>query len=323
MKQETPFEKEYYYEKIGYIIEEIHKKIVWQKELIEKLLVVVFAWWHALLEWPPGIAKTLSLQSLSFAMNGEFKRIQFTPDLLPSDLIGSTVYRPQTGEFFIKKWPIFANFVLADEINRSPSKVHSALLEAMAEKQVTIWETTYLLPNPFFVFATQNPLEQEGTYRLPEAQLDRFMCKILVPYPTEADEIIIMKEYYKRDHQTITPILEMKDILQIQEYVHYAIFVDDSIYTYIKNIIFFTRNKNNSLYQYLVCPLSPRASLSLLQAAKAHAFLSKRDFVIPEDVKYTAYEVLRHRLFLNYEALAQDITPEEIIETIFQSVPIP
>lgn len=307
--------------KIDDIYTEIWKKVVWQKTLVRDLLIVLFSKWHILIEWAPGLAKTLTVDSLSKTLDLDFKRIQFTPDLLPSDLIGSNIYNPEKNEFYIKKWPIFTNFLLADEINRAPSKVQSALLEAMAEKQVSIWDKTFKLDLPFIVLATQNPIEQEWTFNLPEAQLDRFLLKTIVDYPNEDEEIQIMKNSTTIDNVSLEKVFSKIDLFEISSLID-EIHVDEKIFEYIKNIVFYTRVNSNEISKFLNYPVSPRASISLLKASKALAFLSWRDFVIPEDIKEMTYPVLRHRISLNYEALAEDIKIDDIIKSILDNVRI-
>ncbi len=311
--------KKDYIEKIQLIREEMKKVIVWQDNLVRDLLIGLFARGHVLLEGVPGLGKTLSISTLARVVDGKFHRIQFTPDLLPSDLIGARVYNQNTGEFSIKKWPIFANFILADEINRAPAKVQSALLEAMAERQVTIWEETFVLDKPFIVLATQNPIEQDGTYNLPEAQLDRFLLKTIVEYPTEEEEIQIMKKNFK-DIEKIEKQISKKEILEIQKHIEEDIFVDEAIFKYVKDIVFYTRKKDWKIFSFLQYGASPRASIALIHCAKVLAFLQGRDFVIPEDIKEVAYPVLRHRLILSYEALADDVTKDEVISMILDTV---
>lgn len=312
--------REIAYKKIDDLFLEISKKVIWQQDLIRDTIITLFSKWHILIEWAPGLAKTLTVDSLAKTLNLDFNRIQFTPDLLPSDLIWAKIYHPDTKSFWIKKWPLFSNFVLADEINRAPSKVQSALLEAMAERQISIWDETFSLEEPFIILATQNPIEQEWTFNLPEAQLDRFLLKTVVNYPNEKEELEILKNIGKISKTTLKNILTKEDIFKIQELVE-NISVDDKIFSYIKNIIFFTR-KNPKIQKYLLYPVSPRGSISILQAAKAHAFLQKRDFVIPEDIKTVAFSCLRHRIALNFEALASGITPDEVIKNILDNVEI-
>lgn len=303
------------------IFDEISKKVIGQNTLLRDIVVSLFSKWHILIEWAPWLAKTLSVKSLASIFHLDFSRIQFTPDLLPSDLVWKTIYNPKDHSFSTKKWPIFSNFVLADEINRAPSKVQSALLEAMWENQVTIGETTFELPPPFMVLATQNPIEQEGTFSLPEAQLDRFLLKSVVDYPTEWQEIEIMKNIQSILKDDINPIFHKDDIFKIQKLIE-KIYVDDHIYTYVKDIVFYTRKTDSSLLNLLSYPLSPRASLALVASAKALAFLEWRDFVLPEDIKQMAYPALRHRIALSYEAISEWISADEIISNILSQVTI-
>lgn len=306
-------------DKISSLYEEVGKKVVWQKNMIRDLLIWVLSGGHVLIEWAPGLAKTLSVDTLSKTLELEFNRIQFTPDLLPSDLLGSNIYNPQTKDFYVRKWPIFTNFILADEINRAPSKVQSALLEAMAEKQVSIWDNTFKLDKPFMVLATQNPIEQEWTFNLPEAQLDRFLLKTVVDFPSAQEEIDIMKSSKDQEKVEIKNIFTKEEILNLQE-KSTEIYADDAILEYIKDIVFYTRNNNSKISKYLSFWVSPRASLALLKASKSLALLEGRDFVIPEDVKEMAYPVLRHRISLSYEALAEDVLVDDLIKTILDNV---
>lgn len=311
-----------YSEKIDNLRQEIKKIVVWQDLLVRDLLITLFCKWHILIEWVPGLAKTLTISSLAKSIDLDFSRLQFTPDLLPSDLIWARVYTPETKEFYVKTWPVVSNFVLADEINRAPSKVQSALLEAMAERQITIADKTIKLDEPFIVLATQNPIEQDWTYSLPEAQLDRFLFKTIVNYPSEQEEIEIMKNNtLNLDLSSVKKVLWKKDILKIQEIVG-EIYVDQNIFEYIKDIVFYTRDNKNDVWKYLFYWASPRASISLLIAAKALAFLSWRDFVIPEDVKEISKQVLRHRLIMNYEAIAENIWVDDLIDTILNKVKV-
>jgi len=307
-------------ERINNVRTEVSKKVVWQEMLIRDLLIWLLCKWHVLLEWAPGLAKTLSVASLSEVVSLNFSRIQFTPDLLPSDLVWNRIYNPDTKEFSVKKWPIFSNLLLADEINRAPSKVQSALLEAMAEKQVTIWDDTFKLDNQFMVLATQNPIEQDGTYSLPEAQLDRFLLKTIIDYPNERDEIEIMKQYSTFSDIKLAKILKKTDLTKLQDEVE-KVFVDENIYEYVKDIIFYSR-ENEEIKEYLLYWASPRASIALIKVAKALAFLEWRDFVIPEDIKEMIKWVLRHRIILSYEAIAEWITPDMVIEKIINKVEI-
>lgn len=315
-------ELEKYFEKISDLKVEIKKVVIWQDLLVRDLIITLFCKGHILIEWVPWLAKTLAISSLAKSIDLNFSRIQFTPDLLPSDLIGARIYTPETREFYVKTGPIVSNFVLADEINRAPSKVQSALLESMAERQVTIADKTIILDEPFIVLATQNPIEQDWTYTLPEAQLDRFLFKTVVNYPNESEEIDIMKNNtLNSDLSKLKIVLWKSDILKIQELVS-SVYVDQNIYGYIKDIVFYTRDKKNEVWKYLFYGASPRASISLLIASKAVAFLAWRDFVIPEDIKEIAKQVLRHRLIINYEAIAENIWVDDLIETILKKVKI-
>ena len=276
-------------------------------------------------EGVPGLAKTSTVKALADTVQAEFKRIQFTPDLLPADLIGTEVYRPKTGDFVIKKGPVFHNIILADEINRAPSKVQSALLEAMQERQVTIGENTFTLPDPFLVLATQNPIEQEGTYPLPEAQVDRFMLKILIDYPDKTEEKEIMKRVGFEAPNTVNQVLDPAKIDDIGAVIN-AVYMDEKLKDYIVDIVFATRNPRNydiEISDYIQYGASPRATIFLSLAARAHAFLQARAYVTPQDVKTIAPQVLRHRIILSYEAEAEDITPDQIISQVFDSVEVP
>ena len=309
-------------------LEEISKVMVGQKDLLEKLMIGLFADGHILVEGVPGLAKTTAIKTLSDVIDSEFSRIQFTPDLLPADLVGTQVYRPQTGEFVVKKGPIFSNFILADEINRAPAKVQSALLEAMQEKQVSIGEETFKLPSTFLVMATQNPVEQEGTYPLPEAQVDRFMLKVNVDYNTFDEEIEMAKRVTGEGFGKIKvdKMLNPSKVQDIRGLVN-NIFVDEKIYRYITEIIFATRNPNdfgiNELSGLIEFGASPRATINFIKASRARAFLSGRDFVIPEDIKSLANDILRHRIMLSYEADAQEVGCEEVIATLISKIKVP
>lgn len=307
-------------EKIQDFFAELDRVIVGQKNLKRDILICLLSGGHILLEWAPWLAKTLTVNTVAKAVGATFQRIQFTPDLLPSDLIGAKIYDPASKSFSVKKGPIFANFVLADEINRAPSKVQSALLEAMEERQVTIGEETFSLSHPFMVLATQNPIEQEGTFHLPEAQLDRFLMKTLVEYPTPEEEIQIMKEHTSVADTKIRKIFTKKDISEIKKNIE-QIQVSESIYDYVRDIVFFTR-EDQSLKKYLTYGASPRASLGIIRAAKTLAYIEARDFVIPEDIKSVAYGVLRHRIILSYEALAEEITPDMVIRKVLSHIEI-
>jgi len=305
---------------------EVGKKIIGQPKMMNSLLIGLLGNGHILLEGVPGLAKTLAIKTLSEALDGAFSRIQFTPDLLPSDVIGTQVYNIKEHEFSIKKGPVFANFVLADEINRAPAKVQSALLEAMQERQVTIGDTTMKLPQPFLVLATQNPIEQEGTYPLPEAQVDRFMLKTVITYPEMEDEQLIMRQNLSSAHEPIKPVVSLEQIAKARQLVQ-EVYMDEKIEKYILDIVFATRFPENYNLQKLK-PLigfgaSPRASINLALAAKAQAFIHRRGYVIPEDVRALAYEVLRHRIGITYEAEAENITSENIITDILNHVLVP
>ncbi|MGA2138150.1 MAG: MoxR family ATPase [Verrucomicrobiia bacterium] len=308
------------------LVGEISKVIVGQKYLIERLLVGLLADGHVLLEGVPGLAKTLSVKTLSAAIQTTFHRIQFTPDLLPADVIGTLIYNPKDGEFRIKKGPIFANLILADEINRAPAKVQSALLEAMQERQVTIGEQTFKLPEPFLVLATQNPIEQEGTYPLPEAQVDRFMLKLSIQYPSKQEEREIMDRMAETGKQIITqPVVSPEQILKARKVVD-AVYMDEKIKNYIVDLVHATREPKTynidvgSLIQY---GASPRATIYLAIAAKAYAFLQGRGYVTPQDVKTIGMDVLRHRVIVSYEAEAEEMTSEDVVKRIFEEVPVP
>jgi len=305
---------------------EIHKVIVGQKGLVDRLLIGLLSDGHILLEGVPGLAKTLAISTLSQTIDASFSRIQFTPDLLPADLVGTMIYSQKKEEFIVKKGPIFANLILADEINRSPAKVQSALLEAMQEKQVTIGETTYKLERPFLVMATQNPLEQEGTYPLPEAQVDRFMMKVLVDYPGREEERLIVRENLASEFPSASSILKPADIMKARAIVK-EVYLDEKIENYILDIVFATRDPNKAgLAQFM--PLihyggSPRASINLARAAKAYAFIKRRGYVVPEDIRAICHDVMRHRIGLTYEAEAENITTENIISEILNHVEVP
>ena len=305
---------------------EMAKVIIGQERLVDRLIIALLANGHVLLEGVPGLAKTLSVRTLATILKTTFSRIQFTPDLLPADLVGTLVYNPREGSFTTKKGPVFANIVLADEINRAPAKVQSALLEAMQERQVTIGDTTYPLPNPFLVMATENPLEQEGTYPLPEAQVDRFLFKVIVGYPTQEEERRILDTMaFTSNRASAQPLVEASSILRAREVVD-EIYLDDKIKDYILSIVFATREParfNLQMRDYIRYGASPRATLALTVAARAHAFLQGRGYVIPQDVKSIAPDVLRHRLIVSYEAEADDITPDSLIEKILAELPVP
>ena len=305
---------------------EINKVIVGQKHMIERLLIGLLGQGHILLEGVPGLAKTLAINTLSQAVSGAFSRIQFTPDLLPADVIGTLIYNMKSNDFTIKKGPIFANFVLADEINRAPAKVQSALLEAMQEKQVTIGDETFSLDKPFLVMATQNPVEQEGTYPLPEAQVDRFMLKTVIDYPKLEDEQQIVRSNLKGAFEKIKPVVSVKEILKAQESVR-EVYMDEKIEKYILDIIFATRYPERynleDLKPLISFGASPRGSINLATAAKCYAFIKHRGYVIPEDVRAVVLDVLRHRVGLTYEAEAENITSEDIINKIVNVIEVP
>ena len=305
---------------------EMNKVIVGQKHLVESLLIGLLSGGHILLEGVPGLAKTLAINTLSRTISADFARIQFTPDLLPADLLGTLIYSQKTEEFLIKKGPIFTNFVLADEINRAPAKVQSALLEAMQERQVTIGETTFPLTEPFLVMATQNPIEQEGTYPLPEAQVDRFMLKVVINYPTKEEEKLIIQQNLLKQFPRPSTILSPEDIIKAREVVK-DVYLDEKISHYIVDIVFATRNpaayKLEKYADMISYGGSPRASISLAQASKAYAFIKRRGYVVPEDVRAVCYDVMRHRIGLSYEAEANNITSEDIITDILNIVEVP
>ena len=308
------------------IFDEVSKVIIGQKEMIERLIIGLLCNGHVLLEGVPGLAKTATVQSIASAFSVNFNRIQFTPDLLPADLIGTLIYDPQQATFYTKKGPIFTNIVLADEINRAPAKVQSALLEAMQERQVSIGDETYLLNDPFLVLATQNPIEQEGTYPLPEAQVDRFMLKVKVDYPTNSEELAILRRMTYGDIKPIKPVISPPQIIQLRSVVR-EIYIDEKIEHYIIRLISATRNPREHELEELVDLIefgaSPRATISLAMAAKAHAFLCQRGYVTPEDVHAIGKDVLRHRIIVSYEAEAEEISSEEVIQRIFENVEIP
>jgi MoxR-like ATPase len=305
---------------------EMNKVIVGQKHMIERLLIGLLANGHILLEGVPGLAKTLAIKSLASVIDAKFSRIQFTPDLLPADLLGTLIYSQKTEEFIVRKGPLFANFILADEINRSPAKVQSALLEAMQERQVTLGLNTFKLEEPFLVLATQNPIEQEGTYPLPEAQVDRFMLKVVITYPEKEEEKLIMRQNIEGDFPTTRNVVSTKDIIRARN-VAREVYLDEKIENYITDIVFATRfpleynlKKFNGLISY---GASPRASINLALAAKAFAFIKRRGYVIPEDIRAVAHDVMRHRIGLTYEAEAENITTEDIINEILNTIEVP
>lgn len=305
---------------------EMNKVIVGQKHLVESLMIGLLSDGHVLLEGVPGLAKTLAINTLANIIQAKFSRIQFTPDLLPADLIGTMIYSPKNEEFSVKKGPIFANFILADEINRSPAKVQSALLEAMQEHQVTIGDNTFKLPAPFLVLATQNPLEQEGTYPLPEAQVDRFMLKVIIKYPKKEEEKLIIRQNIIGEFPRPTAVLKPEDIIRARQVVR-DVYLDEKIERYIVDIVFATREPASyglSKFENMISyGGSPRASISLALAAKAYAFIKRRGYVIPEDIRAVAHDVLRHRIGLTYEAEAENLTSEDIITEILNTVEVP
>jgi len=318
IKQESEF--------VDLITLEIQKVIVGQKALVDRLLIGLLSDGHILLEGVPGLAKTLAISTLSQTIDASFSRIQFTPDLLPADLVGTMIYSQKKEEFIVKKGPVFANLILADEINRSPAKVQSALLEAMQEKQVTIGETTYKLERPFLVMATQNPIEQEGTYPLPEAQVDRFMMKVVVHYPNREEERLIVRENLADEFPVASSVLKPADIMKARAVVK-EVYLDEKIENYILDIVFATRDPQKAgLAQFV--PLiqyggSPRASINLARAAKAYAFIKRRGYVVPEDIRAICHDVMRHRIGLTYEAEAENISTENIISEILNQVEVP
>jgi MoxR-like ATPase len=311
---------------IDVLLTEIGKVIVGQKDMVERLVIGLLGNGHILLEGVPGLAKTLAINSLAAAMKAKFQRIQFTPDLLPADLIGTMIYNQKEANFSIKKGPIFSNFILADEINRAPAKVQSALLEAMQERQVTIGQNTFKLPEPFLVMATQNPIEQEGTYPLPEAQVDRFMLKVKITYPSRDEELQILHKNVGTKPMEIKPVVNMEDILNARNLVH-DIYVDEKIERYILDIVFATREPKkyglDNLSDLISYGASPRATINLALAARASAFIKRRGYVVPEDVRGICMDVLRHRIAVTYEAEAEEITSENIIQDILNKVEVP
>ncbi|MFT5212353.1 MAG: MoxR-like ATPase [Polaribacter sp.] len=305
---------------------EMNKVIVGQKQMIESLLIGLIGNGHILLEGVPGLAKTLAINTLSKAVQASFSRVQFTPDLLPADVVGTMIYNMKENDFMIKKGPIFANFVLADEINRAPAKVQSALLEAMQERQITIGDTTFKLDEPFLVMATQNPVEQEGTYPLPEAQVDRFMLKVVIDYPKLQDEQLIMRQNLSGGFAKVNPVISVAQILKAREAAN-EVYMDEKIEKYILDIIFATRypEKYNlsKLKDLISFGASPRGSINLAKAAKCYAFIKRRGYVIPEDVRAVVYDVLRHRIGITYEAEAENITSVDIINDIINEIEVP
>ncbi len=308
------------------LLAEIDKVIVGQRYMLERMLIGLLANGHILLEGVPGLAKTLAVTVLSKAIDADFRRIQFTPDLLPADLIGTQIYRQSDGQFYTRKGPIFANIILADEINRAPAKVQSALLESMQERQVSIGEETFALPNPFLVLATQNPIEQEGTYPLPEAQLDRFMLKLKIDYPQKEQERLILDRMAVTDKKfDIHPVIKPADIAEVRSIID-EIYIDDKVKDYIVDIVCATRDPEKyglKLANLISYGASPRATIFLAVAAKAHAFVQQRGYVTPQDVKSIGLDVLRHRVIVSYEAEAEDKTSEDVIQAIFDSIEVP
>ncbi|MDY3089504.1 MAG: AAA family ATPase [Porphyromonas sp.] len=317
-------------ERKGYIVDQLRKGmqqiIVGQSHLIDSLLIALLADGHILLEGMPGLAKTLAIKTLAQLVQAEYKRIQFTPDLLPADVIGTMMYSQKQEEFQVKQGPIFSNFILADEINRAPAKVQSALLEAMQERQVTIGEKTFKLPKPFLVMATQNPIEQEGTYPLPEAQVDRFMLKVQISYPKREEEANIIRNMMRLETQRPEALLSLEDLAEARELVR-QVYLDEKIEKYIVDIVFATREPSeaglNEMKGLISFGASPRASLALAWAARAYAFIRRRGYVIPEDIRAVCYDVLRHRIGLSYEAEAQELTADDLIREILNRVEVP
>jgi len=305
---------------------EMNKVIVGQKHMVERLLIGLLGQGHILLEGVPGLAKTLAINTLSKAVQGSFSRIQFTPDLLPADVVGTLIYNIKANDFSIKKGPIFANFVLADEINRAPAKVQSALLEAMQEKQVTIGDETFVLERPFLVMATQNPIEQEGTYPLPEAQVDRFMLKTVIDYPKINEEQLIIRQNLKGAFETVNSVVSLEQITRAQQAVR-EVYMDEKIEKYILDIIFATRNPENynleKIKPLISFGASPRGSINLAMASKCYAFIKRRGYVVPEDVRAVVHDVLRHRIGVTYEAEAENITSEDLINQIVNAIEVP
>ena len=303
------------------------KIIVGQDSLIDKIFISMLADGHILLEGVPGLAKTLTVNTLSNLINTKFQRIQFTPDMLPADLLGTLIYNQKTGEFDTRKGPIFSNIILADEINRSPAKVQSALLEAMQEKQITIGENTFNLESPFLVMATQNPIEQEGTYPLPEAQVDRFMFKLIVEYPDKESERLVLRQNTNTlKTNPLNPVINPKTILEAQKTIS-EIYVDSKVEDYVLNLVFATRepekNGLGDLENIIDCGASPRATINLIKAAKARAFIEKRGYITPEDIRYIGKDILRHRIILTYEAEAEELSSDDIIDRLFESIEVP
>lgn len=319
-------EKSLLQKKVKEVIAEVGKVVVGQEYMINRLLVGLFTNGHVLLEGVPGLAKTLTVNTLAEVLHLDFQRIQFTPDLMPSDLIGTMIYNQKNGKFEVKKGPIFSNLILADEVNRSPAKVQSALLEAMQEKQVTIGETSYKLDRPFLVLATQNPVDQEGTYPLPEAQVDRFMLKVTVDYPTKEQELEVMRRMSNMSfNKEVNVLLSKEDIFKIRDEIN-KVEISESLERYIIELVYATRNPSDynlkEEAEYIQYGVSPRASINLNLGAKAIAFMEGRDYVLPEDIKEIAYDVMNHRILLNYEAEADGVTTKDIIQKILNKIPI-
>lgn len=317
-------------ERKAYIVEYLRsgmkQTIVGQTQLVDALLIALLADGHILLEGMPGLAKTLAIKTLAHLVQADYKRIQFTPDLLPADVVGTMMYSQKKEDFQVKQGPIFANFILADEINRAPAKVQSALLEAMQERQVTIGEQTFKLPKPFLVMATQNPIEQEGTYPLPEAQVDRFMLKVKISYPKREEEAIIIRDMMRIERQVVSPVLNVEDLIEARDIVR-QIYLDEKIEKYIIDIVFATREPKEAglshLSNLISFGASPRASLALALAARAYAFIKGRGYVVPEDIRAVCYDVLRHRIGLSYEAEAQELSADDLIQEILNKVEVP
>lgn len=311
---------------IELLTSELSKVIVGQKYMVERLMVGLLANGHILLEGVPGLAKTLAVKSLAQAIKAKFHRIQFTPDLLPADLIGTMIYNPQKGEFSVKKGPVFANIILADEINRAPAKVQSALLEAMQERQVTLGDETHMLEEPFLVLATQNPIEQEGTYPLPEAQIDRFMMKLKIDYPSQEEERLIMDRMTQGEQIKINPVVSTEQIMEARK-VLTGIYVDEKVKDYILNIVFASREPARfglpDLTDLILYGASPRATIYLNLAAKAHAFIKGRGYITPEDIKAVGHDILRHRIIVTYEAEAEETTSDDIVTKILDTIEVP
>ena len=311
---------------VANLVAGMDRVIVGQKHLVDSLLISLLSDGHILLEGVPGLAKTLAIKTLAQLIDADYSRIQFTPDLLPADVVGTMIYSQKEEKFQVKKGPVFANFVLADEINRAPAKVQSALLEAMQEHQVTIGEQTFSLPNPFLVMATQNPIEQEGTYQLPEAQVDRFMLKVIIDYPTLEEEKLIIRNNIKGTSPVVTPVTTASEIVKAREVVN-QVYLDEKIEQYIADIVFASRYPERyqlaELKDMITFGGSPRASINLAKAARAYAFIKHRGYVVPEDVRAVAHDVMRHRIGLSYEAEASNVTSEEIVSSIINKVQVP